>query len=402
MIDQAAAPTETTETRPERVWESGALYRKAVIPTDNSELCHAGIDWGIEFARMWGTTLIGNHVYAARLHDDRFRQLEVGLPARFQTEKELARQRNIHDKLIETGLILISDSFLDVLNKRGEAHDLQIERKLMEGIHFEQLEVAATRVALEFGAEDAAVGELRQQSVEVVVGATHVGKRDADAVRAVAEIRWMDAQAAPRHCPRDGAVAIAKAVDEIVIRRTSGHVLLCDHGESRVVQTQPFGFHLLSVAGPHALLAERVVERLRVGRLDEDAIELGKGNRGDVVEAVDVETARMRYRSGSQECRESRFVLQDFQRLARAAAATPTRALRAERDVRDPQRRIVGAGNENRLVQPRRLQGAQTVRIDATMPGRGTGQRAKPARARSEVVLGAGDISRNAGLRQRA
>jgi nucleotide-binding universal stress UspA family protein len=110
-----------------------------VIPTDNSELCHAGIDWGVEFARKWQATLVGNHVYAARLHDDRFRQLEVGLPARFQTEKEIARQRNIHDKLIETGLILISDSFLDVLDKRGEADDLNIKRKLMEGIHFEQL-----------------------------------------------------------------------------------------------------------------------------------------------------------------------------------------------------------------------------------------------------------------------
>ena len=131
--------TVATKSSPARAWESGALYRKIVIPTDNSELCHAGIDWGVEFARKWEAILVGNHVYAARLHDDRFRQLEVGLPARFQTEKEIARQRNIHDKLIETGLILISDSFLDVLDKRGEADDLNIERKLMEGIHFEQL-----------------------------------------------------------------------------------------------------------------------------------------------------------------------------------------------------------------------------------------------------------------------
>jgi nucleotide-binding universal stress UspA family protein len=130
---------ETAETAPAREWEAGPLYSKAVIPTDNSELCHAGIHWGVEFARAWGTVLVGNHVYAARLHDDRFRQLEVGLPARFQTDQEIARQRKIHDKLIETGLILISDSFLDVLDKRGEDHDIQIERKLMEGIHYEQL-----------------------------------------------------------------------------------------------------------------------------------------------------------------------------------------------------------------------------------------------------------------------
>ena len=135
MADQEVA----VEQASVREWQTGPVYRKAVIPTDNSELCHAGIDWGVEFARKWGTVLVGNHVYAARLHDDRFRQLETGLPARFQTDKEITRQRNIHDKLIETGLILISDSFLDVLDKRGEEDDLEIERKLMEGIHFEQL-----------------------------------------------------------------------------------------------------------------------------------------------------------------------------------------------------------------------------------------------------------------------
>jgi len=139
MTETVTTLDQTTDSAPERDWEAGPLYRKAVIPTDNSELCHAGINWGVEFARVWGTTLVGNHVYAARLHDDRFRQLEVGLPARFQTDKEIARQRRIHDKLIETGLILISDSFLDVLDKRGEEHDIEIERKLMEGIHFEQL-----------------------------------------------------------------------------------------------------------------------------------------------------------------------------------------------------------------------------------------------------------------------
>jgi nucleotide-binding universal stress UspA family protein len=139
MTDQVAVAPETTEAQPKHAWQTGPLYRKVLIPTDNSELCHEGINWAIEFAREWEATLVGNHVYAARLHDDRFRQLEIGLPARFQTDQEIARQRKIHDKLIEQGLILISDSFLDVLNKRGEENNLKIERKLMEGIHFEQL-----------------------------------------------------------------------------------------------------------------------------------------------------------------------------------------------------------------------------------------------------------------------
>ncbi len=129
-------PVETTETNAE---SQNGLYKRILIPTDNSELCHAGIDWSIDMAKAWDGTLIGNHVYAGRLHDDRFRQLEVGLPARFQTPKEIDRQRKIHDKLIEQGLILISDSFIDLLEKKGEREGVEVERKLMEGIHFEQL-----------------------------------------------------------------------------------------------------------------------------------------------------------------------------------------------------------------------------------------------------------------------
>jgi nucleotide-binding universal stress UspA family protein len=127
---------EATETSGQ---EQEGLYRRILIPTDNSELCHAGVDWGIEMARAWDGTLIANHVYAGRLHDDRFRQLEVGLPARFQTPKEIERQRNIHDRLIEQGLILISDSFIDLIEKKGQRAGVKVERKLMEGIHFEQL-----------------------------------------------------------------------------------------------------------------------------------------------------------------------------------------------------------------------------------------------------------------------
>ncbi len=128
-----------TRTEPLATASPDGLYRRILIPVDNSELCHAGIAWGIDLAKQYGATLVGNHVYAARLHDDRFRQLESGLPARFQTPVELSKQRKIHDKLIEMGLILISDSFIDLLEKKGARENVTVERKLMEGIHFEQL-----------------------------------------------------------------------------------------------------------------------------------------------------------------------------------------------------------------------------------------------------------------------
>jgi nucleotide-binding universal stress UspA family protein len=89
--------------------------------------------------------MTANHVYAARLHDVRFRQLETGLPARFQTPEEIKRQRKIHDKLIEKGLQLISDSFLDQVEKRCAAASTAMTRQLLEGIHYEELVREANR-----------------------------------------------------------------------------------------------------------------------------------------------------------------------------------------------------------------------------------------------------------------
>src|SRR3989449_3094319 len=76
---------------------------------------------------------------SARLHDVRFRQLETGLPARFQTPDEIKQERKIHDKLIEKGLQLIADSFLDQLGKRCEGAGVRLTRQLLEGINYEEI-----------------------------------------------------------------------------------------------------------------------------------------------------------------------------------------------------------------------------------------------------------------------
>jgi nucleotide-binding universal stress UspA family protein len=115
------------------------MYREILVPVDNSEHSDWAVDRAIEICRRSGGRVTGNHVYAARLHDVRFRQLETGLPARFQTPEEIKRQRKIHDKLIEKGLQLISDSFLDQVEKRCHAAGVDVTRQLLEGINFEEL-----------------------------------------------------------------------------------------------------------------------------------------------------------------------------------------------------------------------------------------------------------------------
>tara|TARA_B100001123_G_C15336688_1_gene1033099 strand:+ start:620 stop:2812 length:2193 start_codon:yes stop_codon:yes gene_type:complete len=115
------------------------MYREVLVPVDNSQHSHWAVDRAIEVCSKFDGQITGNHVYAARLHDVRFRQLETGLPAQFQTAQEIKRQRKVHDKLIEKGLQLISDSFLDQTAKACGKAGVPITRQLLEGINYEEL-----------------------------------------------------------------------------------------------------------------------------------------------------------------------------------------------------------------------------------------------------------------------
>ena len=68
--------------------------------------------------KAFSAKLVGCHVYAAKLHDYRFRQMEYTLPEEYIDEAELERQRKIHDSLITMGLKLISDSYLDGMSRQ--------------------------------------------------------------------------------------------------------------------------------------------------------------------------------------------------------------------------------------------------------------------------------------------
>ncbi len=115
------------------------MYKEIFLPCDNSQECDYAVHRALELAEKFESRLVANHVYAAKLHDVRFRQLETGLPARFQSKEEIQRQRKIHDKLIEKGLQLISDSFLDRVEKQCKEAGVPLVRQLLEGIHFEEI-----------------------------------------------------------------------------------------------------------------------------------------------------------------------------------------------------------------------------------------------------------------------
>ncbi|MEK7371920.1 MAG: universal stress protein, partial [candidate division NC10 bacterium] len=115
------------------------MYRHICVPVDNSEHANRAIDLAVEIGQAFGAKLTGVHVYAGRLHDSRFKQMEYTLPERYRQETELERQREVHDSLIRMGLRLISDSYLDAMGRRAEAAGLALERKTFDGKHHKVL-----------------------------------------------------------------------------------------------------------------------------------------------------------------------------------------------------------------------------------------------------------------------
>jgi nucleotide-binding universal stress UspA family protein/rubrerythrin len=115
------------------------MYKHIYVPVDNSEHSNRAIELAVELGRAFGAKLTGCHVYAARLHDYRFKQMEYTLPEEYKDENELERQRKIHDSLIAMGLQLISDSYLDVMARGAAEAGLAFERKMMDGKHYKTL-----------------------------------------------------------------------------------------------------------------------------------------------------------------------------------------------------------------------------------------------------------------------
>lgn len=111
------------------------MYRSIYVPVDNSDHSNRAVERAVALGQAFEAKLAGCHVYAARMHDYRFKQMEYTLPEEYLEETELERQRKIHDSLITMGLQLISDSYLAPMARSCETARLAFEPRMMDGKH---------------------------------------------------------------------------------------------------------------------------------------------------------------------------------------------------------------------------------------------------------------------------
>jgi len=137
--DEGHSVQQVTEEDSSGAEEGVRVYKHIYVPVDNSEYSNRAMEMALALGEAFGAKLTGCHVYAARLHDYRFKQMEYTLPEEYKDEQELERQRKIHDSLITMGLQLISESYLDVMARKAAARGLFFEPKLIDGKHYKVL-----------------------------------------------------------------------------------------------------------------------------------------------------------------------------------------------------------------------------------------------------------------------
>ena len=115
------------------------MFKNIYVPVDNSDYSNTCVDLALELAQKSEATVTASHVYAAKMHDVRFRQMESGLPEEYQDEEELEKQRNIHDQLITKGMEVITDSYLDVPKFKCTEKGVPFVGKSLEGRNWIEL-----------------------------------------------------------------------------------------------------------------------------------------------------------------------------------------------------------------------------------------------------------------------
>ncbi|MFQ5799216.1 MAG: universal stress protein [Bacteroidota bacterium] len=167
---QQASKCDAQNTAPKsHVASYTPTFKRILVAVDNSPRASMAIDTAVAIARKFGSEVVGIHVYAARLHDRRFVEMEDGLPEKYQQPQELKRQRDIHDSLITKGLEMIAESYLDVVAKKCHEHGVRFSRQRVEGKNYKEL-----------------VGAIQEQRYDLVVmGLTGLGETEKDVIGSV-------------------------------------------------------------------------------------------------------------------------------------------------------------------------------------------------------------------------
>jgi len=115
------------------------LYRSILLALDGSPCSAIAQSLALALGQQLEARVVGIHVYAARMHEVRFQQMEPGLPDRYQEDQELDRLRGTHHMIIGGGMKLISDAYMEEFERQAQGSGLDYATHTPEGHHYVEL-----------------------------------------------------------------------------------------------------------------------------------------------------------------------------------------------------------------------------------------------------------------------
>jgi nucleotide-binding universal stress UspA family protein len=110
--------------------------RKITLCFDNSDRSFEASQTALDLAKAFGSEVTGIHGYNAIMHEGAFRIMEPTLPAKYQTEEILKKQRTVHKNLINVGMEKISLSYLKPLEDSFRSAGVPFSARVKEGKNY--------------------------------------------------------------------------------------------------------------------------------------------------------------------------------------------------------------------------------------------------------------------------
>ena len=112
------------------------MYQTILVCLDGSEYSIAGGEAALKLAGYLGSNIAALHVYAARLHDTRFKDMEPGLAEQYQEERKLEDLRGTHTSLISEGLEALSRGYMDEFVVKARSGGIQVNEANTQGRNY--------------------------------------------------------------------------------------------------------------------------------------------------------------------------------------------------------------------------------------------------------------------------
>jgi nucleotide-binding universal stress UspA family protein len=122
------------------------MYSKILVALDGSKYSLAGGEIAISLAQKLGSEIIASHIYDAKIHSQRFRDMEPILPEKYQEESSITHLRESHKGLIFEGFEALSKGYMDEYLENAKHKGVHVTQLNREGRNYiELLNIARER-----------------------------------------------------------------------------------------------------------------------------------------------------------------------------------------------------------------------------------------------------------------